>query len=106
MNIILNSFQLTEWTGVHGRNDYIQCLKGNNTKSKQSELWFMCSACCLMVLCICIKFCENVTNSIRVMERTRVHGRNGYVECSKSNNFVSRQTRVTVHVFYTLSYGV
>ena len=71
----------------------------------QSELWFMCSAHHLMMLYICVKFHENITNSIRVMERTRVYGRNGYVQCSKGNNSVSRQTRVTVHVFYTSSHG-
>ena len=34
------------------------------------ELWFMCFAHCLMVLYIAVKFCENVSNGIRVMERT------------------------------------
>ena len=39
---------------------------------------------------ICVKVCENITNGIRVMEQKRVHGRNGYVQCSKGNNFKSR----------------
>ena len=69
------------------------------------ELQFMCSASCLMVLYICVKFCENITHGIRVMERTRVHSRNGYVQCSKGNNSISRQTRVTLHVFCTSSHG-
>ena len=77
---ILNTFQLVERTGVDGGNDYVQCSKGNNFKSRQSELQFMCSACCLMVLYICVKFRENITNGIRVMERTLVHGRNGYFQ--------------------------
>ena len=47
---------------------------------------------------ICVKFRENITNSIRVMEWTRVHGRNGYVQSSKDNNFKSRQTRVVANV--------
>ena len=47
------------------------------------ELQFNCSARRLMVLYVCVKFCENITNSIRVLEVTRVHGRNGYVQCSK-----------------------
>ena len=51
-------------------------------KAGKSELRFMCSACCLIVLYTCVKFCENM-NCIRVMERTRVHGRNGYVQYSK-----------------------
>ena len=36
---------------------------------------------------------------MRVMERTRVHRRNDYVQCSKCNNSVSIQARVMVHVF-------
>ena len=76
---ILNSFS-TERTGVHGGNDYVQCSKGNNSKSRQSELWFICSAHCLMVLYIWVKFHENITNGIRVMERTQVHERNGYFQ--------------------------
>ena len=91
-------------SGVHGGNGYVQCSKGNNSKCRQSDLMFMCSACCLLVLYICVKFRENITNGIRVLERTRARGRKGYVQCSKGNNFVSRQTRVTVYVFCTLSY--
>ena len=44
-------------------------------KVGKSELRFMCSARRLIVLyLICVKFRENITNGIRVMERTRVHG--------------------------------
>ena len=57
-----------------------------------------------IVFYICVKFRENIRKNIRVMERTRVEGRNGYVQCSKGNNSKSRQTRVTVHVFCTLSH--
>ena len=85
-------------------NGYVQCSKGSNSNSRQSVLWFICSACGLLVLYICVKLCENITNSIEVMEWTRVHGRNGYVQCSKGNNSKSRQTRVTVQVFCTLSH--
>ena len=70
------------------------------------ELQFMCSACRLTVIYICVKFLKNITNSIRVMEWTGVHGRNGYVQCSKGNNSKCRLTRVMVHVFCTLSHGV
>ena len=69
------------------------------------ELRFMYSARRLIVLYICVKFPENIINDIRVMERTRVHGRIGYVQCSKGNNSKSRQTRVMVHVFCTSSDG-
>ena len=72
-------------------------------KVSKSELRFMNSARRLMVLYICVKFCENIKNGIRLMERTRVHGRNGYVQFLKSNNSVRRQTRVTIHVVCTSS---
>ena len=65
----------------------------------------MCSARRLIMLYICVKFHENITNGIRVMEGTRVHGRNGYFLCSKGNNSISRQTRVMDCVFCTLSDG-
>ena len=67
----------------------------------------MCSARPLMVLYICVKFCENITNGIRVMEWTRVHGRIGYVQCSEGNNSKSRRTNVMVYMymFCTSSHG-
>ena len=46
------------------------------------------------MFCICVKFRENITKGIRVMERTRVHGKNGYVQCSKGNNSASGQTKL------------
>ena len=70
-------------------------------KVGNSELWFMCSACCLIMLYICVKFRENTTNGIRVMERTRVWLCSMFI----GNNSVSRQIRVTVHVFCTSSHG-
>ena len=51
---ISHSFQLTEWTRIHGRNGYVQCSKGNNCKSGKPELQFMCSAHHLIVLYICV----------------------------------------------------
>ena len=72
-------------------------------KVGKPELQFMCSACCIIVLYICMNFHETITNNIRVMEWTPVHGRNGYDQCSKGNNSLSRQTRVTVHAFCTSS---
>ena len=74
-----------------------------NPKVGKPELWFMCSAHCLTMLYICVKFHENITNCIRVMDR--IHGRNGYVQCLEDNNSNSRQARVMVHVFCTSSHG-
>ena len=60
-------------------------------------------AYCLMVLYNCEKFHQNIWNGFQLTEWTQVHGRNGYVQYSKGNNSKSRQTRVTVHVFWMSS---
>ena len=58
-NNIWNSFPLTDRIQVHGRNGYVQCSKGNNSKSRQTrQFLFMCSAYSLLVLYICVKFHE------------------------------------------------
>ena len=41
-------------------------------KVGKPELQFMCSECRLMVLFICMKFNENISEGIRVMEWTRM----------------------------------
>ena len=52
-----------------------------------------------LLFCTCEKFHENVSYGFQLYtEWTRVQARNGYVQCSKGNNFKSKQTRVTVHV--------
>ena len=65
------------------------------------ELGFLCFAHPLIVLYICEKSHENTYNSFQLTERTQVHGRNGYVQCSKGNISKSRQIRDTVHEFCT-----
>ena len=44
-------------------------------KEGKPELWFMCSAHSLIVLYICVKFDENISDGIRVMEQTRMMDR-------------------------------
>ena len=39
-------------------------------KVGKPELRFMCSARCLMVLNVCVKFHENMLSDFKVMERT------------------------------------
>ena len=39
-------------------------------KSGTSELWFLCSAHHIMVIYICIKFQENISNSFQVTKQT------------------------------------
>ena len=41
-------------------------------KVGKPELQFMCSACPVIVLYICVKFCENISDGIRVMEQTQM----------------------------------
>ena len=41
-------------------------------KAGISELQFMCSAHCFIVLYLCMKFHENISDVIRVMEQTRM----------------------------------
>ena len=67
----------------------------------KSELLFLCSARCLIVLYIFVKFRENITNG---MKRTRVHVRNDYVQFPKGNNSKIKLTRVTVPAFCMSSY--
>ena len=61
---ILNGFQLTEPTRVYDRNGYVQCTVGNNSKSRQIQLQFMCSARRPIVLYICVKLGRNISDSI------------------------------------------
>ena len=60
------------------------------------ELWFLCSARCLIVLNICVKFHENILNGFEVTERTRVCGKIAIFQCSKGNNSKRMQSTVTV----------
>ena len=39
-------------------------------KVGKPELQFLCSACCLMVLNVCVNFHENMSSGFKVMERT------------------------------------
>ena len=40
-------------------------------KVGKPELRFMCSAPCLLVFNVCVKFHENMSSGFKVMERTR-----------------------------------
>ena len=65
-NHISIGFQLTDQTGVHGRNGYVQCQRAITQEKGKSELGFIGSACCL----ISVKFPENILDGIRIMEQT------------------------------------
>ena len=53
---------------VHGRDSYVQCSKGNNSKKGKPDLWFINAACHLIVLYIYVKFLEknNIVTSLRL----------------------------------------
>ena len=38
-----------------------------------------------MVFYIFVKFYENISNGVQLIEPTRVHGKNSYFQCSKGN---------------------
>ena len=44
-------------------------------KAGNSELWFLCSANSIMVIYICIKFRENISNSFQVTEWAQIYFR-------------------------------
>ena len=74
-------------------------------KVGKSELWFLYFANCIMVIYICIKFQENISNSVQhVTEWTQIYYRNHYFQSSKGHNSKGMLNRVTVLVFCTSSY--
>ena len=50
--------------------DMFNVQRAITPKVGKPELQFMCSAHCLIVLYICVKFCEKILDGIRVMEQT------------------------------------
>ena len=52
------------------------------TKLYRQVLWFLCSARCLIMLYILLKFHDNILNGLQVIERTR----NYHSLISKGNN--------------------
>lgn len=52
-------------------NHILKITKGHNPLEMSIKLWFLLSACCLMILYISLKFRENIFNGFRVMKRTQ-----------------------------------
>ena len=72
-------------------------------KAGNSELWFLCSACHIMVIYICINFQENISNSFQ-LQSGHIYHRNHYFQCSKGHISKSMLGRSTVCVFSTSSH--
>ena len=104
----LKGFQLTELTRVHSRNghfQYLLCSKGGGDSKRRLTIttvfvfWLSSHDA--------LRFWEiswNISNGCQLSEQTKIHGRNGYIQCSKGNNSKSRQTRLMVHEFCTSSH--
>ena len=68
---ILNGFLVTERTRPYRNIYYFQFQRTITPKIPNPELRFLRSACRLMLLYICVKFHENISNGFGVTERTR-----------------------------------
>ena len=55
------------WSG----HENVNTQRAKTPKVGKPELWFLCSARCLMVPNVCVKFHENMSSGFKVMERTR-----------------------------------
>ena len=89
-----------ERTRVHSKkmaifNIYYVQRAAKNRLTRITFFFLFCT-CCLMVGYICEKFHDNISNAFHNTKRTRVHGRNGYIQCSKVNYSKSRPTGVWV----------
>ena len=60
----------------------VKLQRGTTSKMYRQELWFLWSACRLMMLYTSIKFNENIVNGFQVIERTQ----NDHCQISKGNN--------------------
>ena len=68
-----------------------QKVQRDVTQVSIQELWFLHSACRLMLVNICMKFHEDTLNGFKVTERTRFCLRNCYLQSSKGHN--SKRTK-------------
>ena len=81
----LNAFKVTEQTHFFVECNY-KVKRGITKKIHKQELWFLHSACRLLVFNICMKFHEDILKSFKVIERTRFCHRNCYLQSSKGYN--------------------
>ena len=81
---ILNSFKVTERTRFCFRNCYLQSSKGQTQKVTIQQLWFLRSACRLMLVNICMKFHEGTLNGFWVTEQTRPYRKIYYFQFQRA----------------------
>ena len=68
---ILNGFKVIERTRFCHRTANYKLQRDVTQKIHIQELWFLHSACHLLVLNICMKFYEYILNSSKVIEQTQ-----------------------------------
>ena len=59
-----SGFKVMEWT-----RKIVNTQRAITPKVGTPELWFLCSACRLMMFNVCVKFHENMSSGFKVMER-------------------------------------
>ena len=87
-------------------------------KVGKQDLWFISSACHLMVLNICVKFHGNMSSGFKVMERTqKIVNTHTHTHTQREKtktiypialrtSYAGSITRITVHVFCMSSHGL
>ena len=68
---ILNGFKVIERTLFCHRTANYKLQREVTENIHNQELWFLHSACHLLVLNICMKFYEYILNSFKVIEQTQ-----------------------------------
>ena len=66
---ILNGLKVLERTQFCRRNCYLQSSKGHNSEKNIQELWFLRSACFLMLVNMSMKFHEDISNGFQITGR-------------------------------------
>ena len=65
---ILNSSKVIEWTRFCQETGTLKVRRDVTQKVSIQELWFLCSACRLMLINICMKFHEDILSGFKVTE--------------------------------------
>ena len=108
----LNGFWVTEQTRPYRKIYYFQFQRAITPKIHNPELRFLRSARCLMLLYICAKFHENISNGFWVTERTRFCDRqtDGQTDGQGKNNMSPNPTGgditkcTVVHVLFKIPF--
>ena len=100
---ILKTFQVVEWTQLRRNLVMVEVTWEITQKVYMQELWFLHSACPLMLADICMKFHDASLYGLKVIEQTR--GRQDFVRDKVQREITQKNinARVTVLALCTLS---